>query len=318
MAQRIQLKRGNKVNLPTLDSGEIAYSIDTNELYVGDGIKNYNCSTSNSNLVLNSNFVLPITNDNEKETIAANSKKYFMGNYYITNVNQATILKTYDGFIGIQTTGTFTLEYKERTSVKGSTPFNGLPINISFDIVNNKTTPITFYTGFNNELKSTTMSGGAFRASVNIEMKYLQNKSYSLVIFSSVSQVIDIRIGNIKIEQSKEETKDGSNHPYLTSSCLEMNYKMINGIYRATKITTNTIEFIIPIYICQYFSEKVTPTYNLQSVQLYDKSGTSLTGFTKTVSLNNEFNLSFCIICTKANHGVTDGCIDVKLEYSIL
>ena len=40
MAHKIQVKRGNKANLPTLDVGEFGLCQDTNELFIGnDGNK---------------------------------------------------------------------------------------------------------------------------------------------------------------------------------------------------------------------------------------------------------------------------------------
>ena len=41
MANRIQVKRGSKANLPTLYSGEFGWCTDTYELYIGDGTNNH-------------------------------------------------------------------------------------------------------------------------------------------------------------------------------------------------------------------------------------------------------------------------------------
>lgn len=46
MANKIQLRRGLKINMPTLSSGEPAYTTDTNELYIGTGSGNVNMSGS--------------------------------------------------------------------------------------------------------------------------------------------------------------------------------------------------------------------------------------------------------------------------------
>ena len=46
MANKIQLKRGLKSKLPTLSSGEPAYTTDTRELYVGTGSGNVNMGGS--------------------------------------------------------------------------------------------------------------------------------------------------------------------------------------------------------------------------------------------------------------------------------
>lgn len=37
---KIQLKRGNKGNLPSLDEAEMAFVLDEKELYIGDGQEN--------------------------------------------------------------------------------------------------------------------------------------------------------------------------------------------------------------------------------------------------------------------------------------
>ena len=40
MANKIQIRRGNKANLPTLSAGEPAFCTDTNQLFVGNGSTN--------------------------------------------------------------------------------------------------------------------------------------------------------------------------------------------------------------------------------------------------------------------------------------
>lgn len=37
---KLQIKRGNKVNLPTLSEGELGYTLDKKELYIGNGTGN--------------------------------------------------------------------------------------------------------------------------------------------------------------------------------------------------------------------------------------------------------------------------------------
>jgi len=41
MSTTIQIRRGLKINLPTLEEGELAYTVDENLVYVGDGSHNY-------------------------------------------------------------------------------------------------------------------------------------------------------------------------------------------------------------------------------------------------------------------------------------
>jgi len=41
MANTIKIRRGTKVNLPTLNQGELAYCTDTDEIYIGDGTSNH-------------------------------------------------------------------------------------------------------------------------------------------------------------------------------------------------------------------------------------------------------------------------------------
>lgn len=47
MANKIQLRRGNAANLPTLDAGEPAFTLDTRRLYVGDGSSNVQIASAN-------------------------------------------------------------------------------------------------------------------------------------------------------------------------------------------------------------------------------------------------------------------------------
>jgi hypothetical protein len=51
MANKIQIKRGNKTNLPILDVGEPAICTDTNEIYVGTGSKNIELATRSDILI---------------------------------------------------------------------------------------------------------------------------------------------------------------------------------------------------------------------------------------------------------------------------
>jgi len=45
MSNKIQLRRGNKSDLPILDSGEPGFVLDTEELYIGKGDKNVKIMT---------------------------------------------------------------------------------------------------------------------------------------------------------------------------------------------------------------------------------------------------------------------------------
>ena len=45
MANKIQIKRGLKSNLPILDSAEFAFTTDSKEVFIGDGSTNYNLPT---------------------------------------------------------------------------------------------------------------------------------------------------------------------------------------------------------------------------------------------------------------------------------
>lgn len=50
MANTLQIKRGNKSNLPSLSSGEPAFCLDTKELVINDGINNIFFTNSDQNL----------------------------------------------------------------------------------------------------------------------------------------------------------------------------------------------------------------------------------------------------------------------------
>lgn len=52
MANKIQIKRGNKANLPALSDGEFGFCTDTNELYIGNGGTNHSVAlTGGSNFI---------------------------------------------------------------------------------------------------------------------------------------------------------------------------------------------------------------------------------------------------------------------------
>jgi hypothetical protein len=48
MANKIQFRRGNKINLPILDSGEPGFVLDTEEFYIGKGDKNVKILTQHN------------------------------------------------------------------------------------------------------------------------------------------------------------------------------------------------------------------------------------------------------------------------------
>ena len=54
MTNKIQIKRGNIINLPILDSGEFGFTIDTEEVYIGTGTSNIKILTQDD-IYTNSN-----------------------------------------------------------------------------------------------------------------------------------------------------------------------------------------------------------------------------------------------------------------------
>ena len=65
----IQIKRGNKSNLPILESGEPAFAVDTQELFIGDGSENYQVSMHNE---YNPNTVLKADSNNNPIPLSVN------------------------------------------------------------------------------------------------------------------------------------------------------------------------------------------------------------------------------------------------------
>ena len=58
MANTLQVKRGAKASLPTLDAGEFGFSTDTYEIFIGDGVANHQLllyDNFDSNTILASN-----------------------------------------------------------------------------------------------------------------------------------------------------------------------------------------------------------------------------------------------------------------------
>ena len=51
MAVTIQLRRGNEANLPTLNAGEPAFTLDSHKCFIGDGTSNYEIVTENSTVL---------------------------------------------------------------------------------------------------------------------------------------------------------------------------------------------------------------------------------------------------------------------------
>ncbi|MEG1010057.1 MAG: hypothetical protein RSF67_09655, partial [Clostridia bacterium] len=85
----IKLKRGARASLTTLNTGEAAFTIDTKELFIGDGSNNINLTPFNKNYLVNSNFQYPlITSDIINYSsifLQAYAKKYIYGNYFVSN-----------------------------------------------------------------------------------------------------------------------------------------------------------------------------------------------------------------------------------------
>lgn len=64
MANKIQIKRGTKASLPSLDSGEMGYCVDTKELYVG------NASGGNTKVAM-STEAAPVSHTHNANDISA-------------------------------------------------------------------------------------------------------------------------------------------------------------------------------------------------------------------------------------------------------
>lgn len=318
MASIIKLKRGNKINLPVLKNAELGYTLDTKELFVGNGTSNYNLSSIENNLILNSNFTIPANKDNDKATITAGNNQYLMGNYYITCANQVNVTKTYDGFVRFSSTGTFSFDYIERLVTSDGLPFNNQVLTLSFDIINYGIIPITITSGSGTNTQNLVIPVGQSRQSFNFTMTYPLANQYVITLFSiKTSQEFDIKIGNIRLDKGYINNNYTSILPmFLESPALDMTFRTCSGKFRVVKTTLNTLTFIIPCYLNKYIKKISSITIrNLSNVEIYNNLGIAQTGFTTSISLNTDNCIS--LVATKPAHLLTDATLFLKFDVSL-
>ncbi|SFC63938.1 hypothetical protein [Clostridium uliginosum] len=78
MANKIQIKRGLKVNLPVLNVGEPAFTTDTKEFFIGDGLSNIEFAKQ-SNLETTNTHLKEIVKKQDKFTENSNGKLLYNG-----------------------------------------------------------------------------------------------------------------------------------------------------------------------------------------------------------------------------------------------
>lgn len=325
--QKIQIKRGNKKNLPILNPGEPAFTLDTKELFVGDGVMNNKIMATNKNLIINSNFQVSLdTFDNGTNTITLlpGESKYIYGNYFIQNLSSSigsvVISRTFtDGMITIVgINSSISLEYRERlpryTSTTGQItyikPLNGKVLTLSYDVTNTTSPLSNIKAGVENNLVSYSLNMETIRKAITFTMSYSDSGAYPLhkiILFAlNTNRSFSIMIGNIKLEESTVATLYSPSPLYYDVAMLNRTYFSCNAITRSIQVTTNAVKFSIPVTIPQYYNYSVK--FFNESLILSSINGATQFGYTVT-NTYLEKTTSVEINCTKLNHGMTDAYI---------
>lgn len=331
MQRKIQIKRGNKANFPILEQGEPAFSLDTKELFVGDGLTNHKIAATNKNLMVNSNFQVSFdTFDATGNTITLlpGESKYIYGNYYIKNLSNSigtiVVSRTFtDGnltIVGINSS--ISLEYREKlpryTSTMGQIiyckPLNGKQLTLSYEITNNLTTLSNIKAGVDSDFTTySLLASESIRKKVTFNMSYDESGTYpfqKIVLFSlATNNSFSITIGNIKLERGNTATLYSPTPLYYDIAMLRRTYISCSTILRAIQITTNTVKFSIPVTIPQYYNYAIKIVN--ESLTLVNITGATQIGYTVTNEYIETTN-TVDIVCTKLYHGMTDAYLLLK------
>lgn len=326
MFSTILFKRGKKVNLPILDSGEFAFTSDSNELFIGDGSSNYNLTTSRRNYFMNSNLqaILESTDytDNSDHTILASSGRYIFGNYYLSNGSTGTVdyympTSTNKLMQLVSSSATPSLSYQSKVPSTNYSALANKIVCLSFDI--QCSSNLTFSCGIPGNLISQTINAGTQRvsASFTASLTTLAGKNFTslnIVIFKVSTPIsMTISIGNFKLELGSTPTVYTPNALYQDVILLKNSVSYHRSILRCSAYTANTFSFFFDPLIYIYNSP---PILTLESIHLYNLTVPDpiieIQGFTSTISYTSNNYVS--IVSTKANHGLTDISADIRVK----
>ncbi|MEG2310893.1 MAG: hypothetical protein RSB76_02780 [Clostridia bacterium] len=331
----IKLKRGNKTSLPILNAGEAAFTMDTKEFFVGDGINNFSMTPINNNILVNSNFqhslaISEVVNSGGTSLIGGVGK-YIFGNYYVSNKTGTSGIVNIFGpqnssgrLIFMCNDGYPTLEYRvklpriyQSSKYKYISLLDNHILTLSFDFINNTSNLLTFFTGQPNSLKSITMPNGSTRFSTTFTYNKTTLSPSNIDCMDIVIAKFDtstnasFEIGNIKLEESSKQTPYYINSLQQDMASIETTYKIINTVLKATVITQNTLEFHIQNDMSLLYD--YNPRFNILSTILLSNNGTAQTSYSPEVSYDTRYN-TIKILVNKNAHGLADASLAVKLE----
>lgn len=324
MPTKIQLMRGNKVNLPILSQGEAAFTLDSKELFIGDGTANYNMTPTTANLLVNGNLQIATSQDStETITITAGSGQYIYGCYYLSNDASAagsiTVSRNSNPSLPITITSTGgrpTLEYRTKLArTPTSTGFSYLQPNqnqdvtLSINIQNSLTLPLTYRWGLASSLGTQIAAVGINRYATTFTMSYPVYNTYNsmqVILFRTDSDFTgSVSLGDFKLELGKGATPFVPN-PLSADACSISQTFQASGLgARCTKVTSDQLEFSInnPIpYPYNYGPRNI----NVTNVVITDLLGNVATGFSLSSATIDESSNLILIEFVKTSHLLTD------------
>lgn len=323
MSSVINFKRGLKKNLPTLSDGEIAFTLDTNELFIGHQSVNYNYTPCRENHLVNSNFQIPVESTDYTSlgdnTIAPGTGRYLFGNYYIKNSSLATGNFQYfaptdaNDLLKISCSSAMpSLTYNTKLPLTNFTPLENKMVTLSFDSIS--TTSFSYQAGVPGATVFGTIVEG-FNRNI-ISFKYnsilLTKKSMQFILFEANSILNStFRIGNFKIEEGTNATLYTPPSMEETIAFIKNSYYTINENKRIN-IVNNTKEgyvyFNPGVYIYNDYPKPI-----LKSCLLSTPSNTSITNFSSKCIYNNNSGLIELYLYNITETALTDASVKATI-----
>lgn len=333
MSPIIKIKRGIFSKLSLLMKGELSFTTDTKQFYIGNGNSNINLTQSKNNLLTNSNFQVPVeltdNTDLENNTIPSQTGRYIFGHFYLYNdsapigelrtIQPITYYKPSNTNKLLRLVNPFsspTICYYEKIPSTNAFLLEGKQAYLSFDI--ESSVDLQFFSGIpgNTILNSSPAGNNRICIALSLGLTTLPTKStpsLNIILFQSANILTTpFNIGNFKLEVNPFSTPYYSNSVNEDIMLLKNCFKTYNHLLRLSYYSNNELFF--------YFNPSIylmnsPPIISISSVTIYRKDKTILTGFT-TSSIYDEINGYVKIICTKANHGLTDatGFFTIKID----
>lgn len=300
----IRFNCGNSTNLPTLSAGEMAFANDTNHLFVGEGTYNLNMTPIQKNLLINSNFQVPL--ESTDSTSASNNLsngtgRYIFGVYYL--YNDASSLGVLSYSIPTETNQLITfnsgsipgLNYQVKLMSDNYSYLDGTTVTLSFD--SQSTSAVQFSAGIPWATVTRTIPVGYSRNSVTFTFNAttLSGKSapsFNITLFKANAALPSaLSIGNFKLEVGSIATSYSANSLSYDVSMLKEHYFIIIDGVRNSDGVYNKLFFY---YFCKSNIYNIPPQVKKVEVSIYNLSGSKITYYSDsniTVSYNSTLKL---------------------------